>query len=97
MLQVPYPTMYPMSRDRKRITYKLSTAYSVKTTLKVEYNRVRKSNDLISHLHVADGDAVVDGVPHHLVLHLLPTPKRLFHQDLVAQRQRFSPQLPVAL
>lgn len=39
---------------------------------------------LFSHLHVADGNAVVDAVPHDLILHFLPAPKGLFHQDLVA-------------
>lgn len=52
---------------------------------------------LISHLHVADGDAVVDAVPHHLVLHLLPPAKGLFHQNLVGQRQRLAPQFPTAV
>jgi len=33
-------------------------------------------------LHVADGDAVVEPVPHHLVFHFLPTLERLLHQDL---------------
>ena len=33
-------------------------------------------------LHVADGDAVVRTVAHHLVLDFLPAHQRLFHQDL---------------
>ena len=33
-------------------------------------------------LHVADRDAVVRAVPHHLVLDFLPAHQRLFHQDL---------------
>lgn len=38
-------------------------------------------------LHVADGDAVISNVPHHLILHLLPAQQRLFHQDLTAHGQ----------
>jgi hypothetical protein len=34
-------------------------------------------------LHVADGDARVRGVTHHLVLDLLPSPQRPFDQHLV--------------
>lgn len=52
---------------------------------------------LVSHLHVADSDAVVDAVPHHLVLHLFPPAEGLLHQDLIAQRQRFAPQFPVVV
>jgi hypothetical protein len=33
-------------------------------------------------LHVADRDAGVGGVPHHLVLDLLPAPQRALHEDL---------------
>ena len=38
-------------------------------------------------LHVADGDDVALGVPHHLVLDLLPAGDALFHQNLVNGRQ----------
>ena len=38
----------------------------------------------VPHLHVADGDAVVDAVPDHLVLHLLPASQGLLYQDLRA-------------
>ena len=37
-------------------------------------------------LHVADGDAGVGGVPHHLVLDLLPAPQRALDQHLVYGR-----------
>ena len=37
-------------------------------------------------LHVADGDAGIGGVPHHLVLDLLPSPERALDQDLVDGR-----------
>ena len=33
-------------------------------------------------LHVADGDAIVGAVPHHLVLDLFPADQRAFQQDL---------------
>ena len=47
-----------------------------------------KYNFSVPHLHVANGDAVVDAVSDHLVLHLLPPPKRLLHQDLRAEREK---------
>lgn len=49
---------------------------------------------ILPHLHVADGDAVVDAIPDDLVLHLLPATEGLFHQDLVAKRQRLAPHIP---
>mmetsp|Transcript_32315 Transcript_32315/g.108872 ORF Transcript_32315/g.108872 Transcript_32315/m.108872 type:complete len:207 (+) Transcript_32315:2033-2653(+) len=38
-------------------------------------------------LHVADSDAIVVAVAHHLVLHLLPPEHGLFHQQLRRHRQ----------
>ena len=38
-------------------------------------------------LHVADGDAVVVAVAHHLVLYLLPASQRLLHQHLRRERE----------
>ena len=38
-------------------------------------------------LHVADGDAVVEAVAHHLVLHLFPAFERLLHQHLRRERE----------
>ena len=39
-------------------------------------------------LHVADRDAVIPAVPHHLtVFDLLPTPKVLIDEDLVRDRE----------
>ena len=37
-------------------------------------------------LHVADRDAGIGRIPHHLVLDLLPSPQRALDQDLVDRR-----------
>ncbi len=38
-------------------------------------------------LHVADSDAVILAISHHLVLHLFPAFQRLLDQDLRRERQ----------
>ena len=40
-------------------------------------------------LHVADGDAVVVAVAHHLVFHLFPPLERFLHEHLRRKRERF--------
>ena len=44
-------------------------------------------------LHVADGDAVVKAVAHHLVLNLFPTLQRFFDEHLGREREGFLCQL----
>ena len=43
--------------------------------------------------HVANRDAVVEGVLHHFVFHLLPSPQVFFDENLVGVAERFAGQL----
>lgn len=66
---------------------------------KTEYNSLRDTSvcgvffstcvnaQWVEVLHVADSDAVISDVSHHLIFHLLPAQQRLLHQDLTAHGQ----------